>query len=529
MSEWRRFVADFKGLAQSVAERVGKKALATKLSLDVQTVKRWLQNGEPTRPQDVAWLIRCALKNGIDVSRFQTFLPIYTLTTDSSYELNLKAHLPDFAWLTAVQRPPVRPAKFCGIPLETPLGLSASPLTASEDWMNLMLGLGYGLSTFKTRRSGQRSAYAPPLIGFVKAEPDLSEYHHDNPPEVEITFNRAGIPGYIPNLVNSLGIPSENPSEWRNIYERIAALPGGHVVGISVVGDGDDETSLVADLSSVVARARECNPPFIELNLSCPNLKGRADIYSDPLLVKRLCGAAAETLKGTSIPLVIKLPYMRKENLRDILKATAPTVRAIALRNTIRVRPFEIEENGHEKISAFRGREYGGLSGPCTYGLTVACVKTAVELRGELGLDFEILAAGGVADAAAVVELMNIGAASGTNLIVQTTTAAIFDPLLAWKLRFHLEQAQLGLASVRTIEMLPARNEIEIASLKNAFAAQAQIAAKPRSTLKVSDKELFEKWNRFVLERSRAEVGRPAKTEAPRSITEWITLFTSQK
>jgi hypothetical protein len=77
--------------------------------------------------------------------------------------------------------------------------------------------------------------------------------------------------------------------------------------------------------------------------------------------------------------------------------------------------------------------------------------------------------------------------------------------------------------------MLPARNEIEIASLKNAFAAQAQIAAKPRSTLKVSDKELFEKWNRFVLERSRAEVGRPAKTEAPRSITEWITLFTSQK
>jgi dihydroorotate dehydrogenase len=529
MSEWRRFIADFKGLAQAVAERVGKKALATRLSLDVHTVKRWLQNGEPTRPQDVGWLIRCALKNGIDISRFQSFLPIYTLTTESSYELNLKADLPDFGWLTAVQRPPVRPAKFCGIPLETPLGLSASPLTASEEWMNLMLGLGYGLSTFKTRRSGQRSAYAPPLIGFVKAEPDLSGYRHDDPPEVEVTFNRAGIPGYIPNLVNSLGIPSENPSEWRNIYERIAALKGGRVVGISVVGDGDDEASLIADLSSVVARARECSPPFVELNLSCPNLKGRADIYSDPSLVKRLCDAAAETLKGSSIPLVIKLPHMNKENLRHILRASARTVRAIALRNTIRVRPFEIEEHGGQKIAAFRGRECGGLSGPCTYGLTVACVKAAVELRGELGLDFEILAAGGVADAADVVELMNIGAASGANLIVQTTTAAIFDPLLAWKLRFHLEQAQLGLPSVRAIEMLPARNEMELTSLKNAIAAQAQIAAKPRSALQVSDKELSEKWNRFVLERSRAEVGRPAKTEAPRSVTEWITIFTSQK
>lgn len=228
-------------------------------------------------------------------------------------------------------------------------------------------------------KRGQRSAYAPPLIGFVKAEPDLSGYRQDDPPEVEVTFNRVGIPGYIPNLVNSLGIPSENPSEWRNIYERIAALKGGHVVGISVVGDGDDEASLIADLSSVVARARECSPPFVELNLSCPNLKGRADIYSDPPLVKRLCDAAAETLKGSSIPLVIKLPHMSKENLRHILRASAGTVHAIALRNTIRVRPFEIEEHGGQKIFAFRGRQCGGLSGPCTYGLTVACVKAAVE------------------------------------------------------------------------------------------------------------------------------------------------------
>jgi hypothetical protein len=77
--------------------------------------------------------------------------------------------------------------------------------------------------------------------------------------------------------------------------------------------------------------------------------------------------------------------------------------------------------------------------------------------------------------------------------------------------------------------MLPPRDEVEIASLKNAFGAQAQIAAKPRSTLRVSDKLLVDEWNRFVLERSRAEVGRPAKTEAPRSVTDWITIFTSQK
>jgi hypothetical protein len=255
-----------------------------------------------------------------------------------------------------------------------------------------------------------------------------------------------------------------------------------------------------------------------------------AGVYADLALVKRMCDAAAAVLTGSGVPLAIKLPYLRTEALRDILYASRQTVQAIALRNTVRVRPYEIEENGGQKIPAFKGRDYGGLSGPCTYGLTVACVKATIEVRRELGLDFEILAAGGVASAADVVELMNLGAASGTNLIVETTTAAIFDPLLAWKLRFHLEQAQMGLPSGHgEVDMLPPRDEVEIAFLKNAFGAQAQIAAKPRSTLRVSDKLLVDEWNRFVLERSRAEVGKPAKTEAPRSVTDWITIFTSQK
>lgn len=530
MSHWRRFIADFRGLAQAAVDRVSKRALAEKLSLDVQTVRGWVRGAEPARPQDVGWLLRCALKNGIDVSRFQSFASIYPLVTDASYELNLKADLPDFSWLTQTQIPPVRPAKFCGITLDSPLGLAASPLTASAEWMSLMLGLGYGLSTFKTRRSAQRSPYSPPLIAFVKTPPDLSQYRLEAPPEVEVTFNRKEVSGLIPNLVNSLGIPSENPSEWRNVYERVSALRGGKVVGISVVADGEDKESLLADLATVVARGLECRPPFVELNLSCPNLKGRSDIYASPALVEEICNSAASVLKGTGTPLVIKLPYLNREILREILKVTRRTVQAVALRNTIRVRPFEIEENGGQKISAFKGREHGGLSGPCTYSLTISCVKEAIELRRELGLEFEILAAGGIASAADVVELMNLGAASGTNLIVQTTTAAIFDPLLAWKLRFHLEQAQLGLpAKGSAVDMLPARDETEITSLKNAIIAQAQIAAKQRSTIKISDKVLCQEWNRFVLERSRAEVGRPAKTEAPRSVADWITIFTSQK
>ena len=529
MNHWRAFVVDFSGLTQAVAARVGKRPLAAKLSHDIHTLKRWLKHGEPTHPEDVGWLIRIALQNGIDVDRFQSFTPIYKLSMESDYELNLDADLPDFSWLTKVQRPPEIPVKFCGISLPSPLGLSASPLTVNERWMKLMLGLGYGLCTFKTRRTGQCGPYVPPQIAYVKVPPDLSRYLPDDPPEVEVTFSRTGIPGLIPNLVNSLGIPSENPSDWRATYERVSALKGGGHVGISVVGDGVDEHSLVADWETAVAHARECKPPFVEVNFSCPNLKGRADIFSNPALVGRLCRAAGALLKERGIPLAVKLPYLQGHPLREILRASAGLVQAVTLRNTVRVRPFEIEENGGHKIPAFKGREYGGLSGPCTYGLTVACLNTTLELRKELGLDFEVIVAGGVAKAADVVELLNIGATAGVNVIVQGTNAPIFDPLLAWKLRFHLEQAQIGLASVRGEEMLAARDGVELASLKNAIIAQDQVNTKSRSTLHVSDRVLCQEWNSFVLERSRVELGKPAKTEPARSIKHWITIFTSDK
>ena len=73
MSPWRRYIADFSGLARIVSESVHKRTLATKLSHDIQTIKRWLTTGEPNSPQDVGWVIRIALQNGLEIDRFQTF------------------------------------------------------------------------------------------------------------------------------------------------------------------------------------------------------------------------------------------------------------------------------------------------------------------------------------------------------------------------------------------------------------------------------------------------------------------------
>src|ERR1700740_3104691 len=79
MSPWRRYIADFSGLARIVSESVHKRTLATKLSHDIQTIKRWLTTGEPNSPQDVGWVIRIALQNGLEIDRFQTFHAVYNL------------------------------------------------------------------------------------------------------------------------------------------------------------------------------------------------------------------------------------------------------------------------------------------------------------------------------------------------------------------------------------------------------------------------------------------------------------------
>lgn len=529
MTPWRQFIRDFKGLTEAVADQVHKRTLATKLSHDIQTIKRWLKTGEPSSPRDVGWMVRIALQHAIDISRFQTFAPVYDLSTSWNYELNMKADLPDFSWLTNTAGPPTVPTRFCGVDIDTPMGVSASPLTGDYEWTKLMLDLGFGLSTFKTRRTAYKSAHVPPQIAYVQTPPDLSSYDPESPLDVHVTCDRDKVVGLIPNLVNSLGVPSENPSDWRALYERISAHERGKWVGISVMGDGAREPQLLADLRTAVAHARECKPPFVELNLSCPNLKDRVDVYEYPDLVRRLCRGASEVLKGTGIPLVIKLPYLPKQKMRDLLDKTGGIVQAITLRNTIRVRPFEVEENGGRRISPFKGREFGGLSGPCTFPLTVRGLKDLLDLRSELRQEFEIIAVGGISSPADAVEIMNLGARAGVNILTQVTTGPIFDPFLAWKSRFHLERARVGLEPVREEQMLAPRDAIELASLKNAIMAQATVNSKKGSQLKVTDKTLCREWNKYVVERSREPLGRAARTTPPRTTADWITAFTAEK
>src|SRR5262245_5438650 len=61
---------------------------------------------------------------------------------------------------------------FCGIPVESPLGVPAGPLLNSA-WILYYARLGFSVLTYKTVRSAQRACYQPPNLLPV-ASGDLS-------------------------------------------------------------------------------------------------------------------------------------------------------------------------------------------------------------------------------------------------------------------------------------------------------------------------------------------------------------------
>jgi dihydroorotate dehydrogenase len=518
--DWRDLINDFNGLITELVQRLSRHKVADLLSHDKKTINGWLQGALPSDPRDVAWVIRLALQNGIDLSRFQAYTSIYDFSPMLSYEEKAQNEPLDLSWLISVRPPPAIKKSFCGLELDCPLGVASSPLLADERWTELMLNLGFGLSTVKTKRAGSKQSWLPPHIAFVLEQPDLRNYNLNDPPAVLVTFNRKELRDSIPNLVNSIGVPSESPALWQEMYERIKRHPRGRFVGISVIGEGTSRRELVKDFGLAIEMAKDVHPPFVELNLSCPNLGKGAYVCGEPSLVRQICSKARKVLDGTGILLIIKLPDLPCEIMQDVLRGAGRCIDAVAFRNTVQVRPVISDRDG-KLHSAFSGRQFGGLSGPCTFEMTRRGLHQLTQIRTKLGQEFRIIAIGGVATPGHVVGLLDAGAD-----IVQACTAPMFDPLLAWKVRFHLKQFEHHISAEKALPLLQPRDQTEIESLKNAFEAYGEIRS--RYPERAVPYDVFrEKWNAYIEQRPDIPVGTAHRISAPRTFAQWVRDFTS--
>jgi dihydroorotate dehydrogenase len=518
--DWNELINDFNGLVTELVQKLSQHKVAEALSRDKRTVINWLRGAAPSEPSDVAWVIRLALNSGIDLSRFQTYAAIYDFSTMLSYEEETNRGPRDLAWLTSAQPPPPVKTDFCGLELDGPLGVASSPLLADDRWASLMLNLGFGLSTFKTKRTSSKQAWLPPHIAYALEHPDLTRYDAADPTEVLVGFSRKDVRDSVPNLVNSIGVPSEAPADWQEMYERIKRHPRGRFVGISVMGDGRSRREVMGDFELAVQKARDSRPPFIELNLSCPNLGRGAGVYYEPSSVRLLCSKVRKALEGTDILLVIKLPNLPEETMREVLRGAGKYIDAVAFRNTIQVRPVTTDRDGR-RHPAFTGREFGGLSGPCTFEMTRRGLQQLTEIRSGLGQGFQIIAIGGASTPGHVVELMDAGAS-----VVQACTAPMFDPLLAWKVRFHLKQFAHHVSTDVALPLTHPRDQAEIESLRNAFEAYGEIQR--RHPGRAVPYDVFRaKWNAWMEQRPVAPVGKAHRLSAPRTFAEWVRDFTS--
>ena len=517
--EWRELINDFNGLITEIVQRLSQHKVANSLSRDKKTINGWLKGASPSNPCDVAWVIRLALQNGIDLSRFQSYAPIYDFSSIWSYEQISGKEPVELSWLTNVKPPPTVKRSFCGLELDGPLGVASSPLLANDKWAVSILNLGFGLSTFKTKRTSSKQSWLPPYVAFVLDQPDLSTYDPADPIEVLVTFDRKDVRDSIPNLVNSIGVPSESPSAWQEMYERIKSHPRGRFVGISVMGDGTKPREIEKDFELAIQRAKDVAPPFIELNLSCPNLEKDAAIWAEYSLIRQICSKARKVLASTEVLLVIKLPQLPYGMIQDILKVAGKSIDAVAFQNTVRVRPITRDRDG-KSHPAFTGRQFGGLSGPCTFGMTRRGLHQLIQIRESLKQEFRIIAIGGVSTPGHVVELLDAGAD-----VVQACTAPMFDPFLAWKVRFHLKQFEHQISNQEALPMLQPRNQAEIESFRNALEAFAAINRRyPQRAVPYS--VLQEKWNAWMEQQPGAPVGKAHRISSPRTFAQWMRDFT---
>lgn len=320
-----------------------------------------------------------------------------------------------------------------------PIGIPASVLTSTARWIDYFAKHGFNVFTYKTVRSRHTTAHAFPNWVFLEdpTEP-LPVGRVDLDPATTVVQGTRDT--YMRRLrafstANSFGVPSEDPSVWREDVEAALSLLGdGKLLILSVMGAAEEGDPFVAQRDDFVAVAREAlrtEAPAIELNLSCPNTADAAarDGIAPPLCTDidatvEVIEAVAEEVGGR-VPLVAKLSYLPFDRLEPLIGRIAPFVAAVSGINTLQV---QVEDGAGQPT--FPDRRSAGMSGIAIRDLGLDFVKSLRQIaRENEALEFELIDMGGVMTTEDVDALLLAGADA-----VQTATAASVNPYLAREL-----------------------------------------------------------------------------------------------
>ena len=236
-------------------------------------------------------------------------------------------------------------------------------------------------------------------------------------------------------MLNAIGL--QNPGVETFIARDLAALEKEDVVvGVNVCGHSREEY-----LEVVEALADQKRVDFLEINISCPNVKqGALAFGQDPREVEAITKAIKARAKA---PVIMKLTP-NVTSIAEIAKAAeAGGADGISLINTLTGMKVDVERQ-----KFLLANKTGGMSGPAVHPIAVRMVYEAAK-----AVSLPIIGMGGITTWEDAVEMMLVGATAvsvGTaNFMNPTATVDIIEGMEDYLSRHGIEKVSDLIGSVQ--------------------------------------------------------------------------------
>jgi dihydroorotate dehydrogenase len=398
-------------------------------------VDEWIRSAEALRLPDapptedlISNFVRICLKGRMPVLLAAHRIPHPSYNYFKNFEEN--SHGP---WDSDEEDPTAKTPPLwnvLGFDLAFPLGVPASVLTSTPDWVRYYARRGFNVITFKTVRSVKHDAHAEPNWVFLR---DLSAPIEGGqiPPVVYGNLDTWPTNPQAFSTANSFGVPSFEPTVWmRHVQDSLQVLGPEQLLIVSVMGSSEyfeGEEELIQDFVKVALMAQDAGARAIELNLSCPNTldpvtqEVRGPICANRDTASRVVQQVREALRPET-KLVAKLSYMPHEQLEGLVR---PLVEAGFLDGVAGINTMQtvVESDGGQLT--FPDRVKAGVSGIAIRDFAMDFVRSMKDIKNSCNRRVDILGMGGVMTARDVLTFQACGADA-----VQTASAAFFNPRL---------------------------------------------------------------------------------------------------
>jgi len=311
---------------------------------------------------------------------------------------------------------------FLGIPCRSRIGIPAGPLLNSK-WIEFYSKMGFDILTYKTVRSHSHPSYQNPNCLYVPFNRPFRMEDLASPLIATLDFHPKSMSSVT--ITNSFGMPSQPPSVWIPDIKKAALSIAEHqILVVSVVGIEQTDCSMPEDFARTARTAKEAGAMAIEVNFSCPNVKGKeGQLYQSPESSMKVLSMVRDAIGET--PLIMKIGQISDPDLATrLLEKTSPYIQGIGAINT--VSGTIINSNGQPALPG-PGRERSGLCGAGIRNLalqTIGILRKAID-DGKMKVD--LIGVGGYNTPEDYHLFRNEGAD-----FVMSATGAMWDPYLAY-------------------------------------------------------------------------------------------------